>query len=180
MTTTLSLEKLIKKGKFDYVNSDITPSNFPAQPLRSSEYKLFHFNRSITSEDAEKEIEKEGYTTANIFELLSWKDWNSKDIVIALGSSCMLGGDRRVPRLRGFGERYLYLYWWDGEWDDGCRFLAVRNSGSTSLPEHTSVDITATVRLQVTIIHLMEIVKSGMRVSLTDEDKELLRTLIKE
>jgi hypothetical protein len=46
-----------------------------------------------------KEIEKEGYRAANISELLSWKDWNDKDWVAALGSVAAVDDSRSVPFL---------------------------------------------------------------------------------
>lgn len=126
------LKDLIAQGKFTFVNSSITPENFPEEPIRSDDYKLFHFDKYITSEDAVKEIESAGYLPANIYELLSWKDWNGKDWVVGLGSSCALDVDRRVPDLGGFSSgRDLDLGWWDGRWDDAYRFLAVRNSKFT-------------------------------------------------
>jgi hypothetical protein len=125
----ISLTELIEKGKFRFVNSNITPDNFPVEPIRSEEYKVFHFDRYISSEEALKEIEGAGYLPANIYELLSWTEWNGKDWVIALGSSCVLDGRRHVPGLRGFGSgRGLGLDWWRGGWGGGYRFLAVRNS----------------------------------------------------
>lgn len=134
MQTKTSLESLIKSHNFSFVNSNITPENFPEEEIRSSEYKLFHFNRFISSEDAIKEIEKEGYSPANIYELLSWPDWNGTDLVIGLGSSCVVGGDRRVPGLGAWDSgRGLCLRWFEDDWRDSFRFLAVRNLGIKTL-----------------------------------------------
>lgn len=127
--TKVELKGLIEKGKFTFVNSNITPENFPAEAVRSEDYKIFHFDKYISSGDAVREIESAGYLPANIYELLSWKDWNGKDWVVGLGSSCVLSGRRGVPGLYGFlSGRDLGLDWWDGEWDDDFRFLAVRYS----------------------------------------------------
>ena len=133
-TKVLSLKELIKKGKFNYVDSDITIENFPEQEIRSSDYKLYNFARSISSEDAIKEMEKDGFAPANIFELLSWSGWNGKDYVVGLGSSFVLDGYRSVPYLGGWSGRGLDLDWWDGEWCDDYRFLAVRTSSLVSQP----------------------------------------------
>jgi hypothetical protein len=122
-----ALATLIRRGKFDYVNRDITVDNFPPQDVRGG-YKLFHFNKYFTTENAIAEMAQEGYTPANIYELLSWKEWNGRDFVIALGSVSEVFGDRRVPCLvRDDAERGLDLYWDDCDWDDVCRFLAVRS-----------------------------------------------------
>lgn len=128
-TKKQSLEDLIKKGKFTYVNSSITKENFPQEEIRSEKYKLFHFDRSISSEDAISEMTKEGYSPANIYELLSWTEWNDKDWVVGLGSVAEVVGSRRVPYLdRDGSERSLFLTWRDIGWDADCRFLAVRTS----------------------------------------------------
>lgn len=128
-TKTTSLTKLIKQGNFYYVNSNITLETFPPESIRSEEYKLFHFNRYISSDDAVKEMEKEGYAPANIYELLSWKGWNGTDWVVGFGSEASVIGGRGIPYLIGSGSgRDLSLSWRDGGWSAVCRFLAVRTS----------------------------------------------------
>lgn len=128
-TSTKSLKKLIEAKKFSWVNSNITEANFPPQKIRSTDYNLYHFDRYISSEEVIKEMEKDGYAPANIYELLEWEGWNDKDWVVALASVCRVSGDRRVPCLSRFdSERDLSLVYWDDGWDGFCRFLAVRNS----------------------------------------------------
>ena len=122
----MTLSSLIKKWKFDYVDSDIE-KHFTLEEVRSKEYKLFHFDRYISSEDAIKEMAKEGFLPANLAELLSWKEWNEEDCVIALGSVAWVYGDRRVPYLgRDDSERRLSLSWFDRGWNGNYRFLAVK------------------------------------------------------
>lgn len=124
-----TLQKLTKD--FDYVDSRIE-NNFPLEPVRGEEYRLFHFDKYISLEDAVNEINKEGYTPANIHELLVCEDWNEKYWVVALGSAYEVRGGRRVPYLsRGGSERDLRLGWWGSDWGARCRFLGVRNSLST-------------------------------------------------
>lgn len=53
---TKTLKKIIESKKFDWVNSVITEENFPKQEIRKGEYKLFHFKKYISSEDASKEM----------------------------------------------------------------------------------------------------------------------------
>jgi hypothetical protein len=123
-----SLKNLIKSKKFDWVNPNITESVFPLQEVRGTDYKLFQFDKSVSSESAVKEMEKEGYIPANLHELLLWTEWNNRDFVVALGSVGEVNGGRRVPFLRkGGSERRLGLGWWDGGWVSVFRFLAVRN-----------------------------------------------------
>lgn len=130
MKTKDTLQNLIESKKFDWINRNITSENFPEEDCRSSEYRLFHFNRYISSEDAVKKMKKEGYSAANIYELLTWNEWNKWNknyFVVALGSSCEVIGDRYVPMLgRDDDGRGLGLDWWGFDWDGGCRFLAVR------------------------------------------------------
>lgn len=126
-TKTKSLSELIASKKFDWVNPDIE-KHFTLEDVQGTEYKLYHFDRTIFSEDAMKEMEKEGYSAANFHELLLWDKWNDKDWVVALGSARKVDGDRRVPYLgEGGSGRKLGLGWWDGGWGSGYRFLAVRN-----------------------------------------------------
>lgn len=139
---TKTLESLIKSKKFEYVNPNITTENFPPEPIRSSEYKIFHFNRYISTEDAVKEMKKEDWLPANIYELLRWADWNEKDYVVAPGSVCEVSGDRYVAYLDRDGSgRDLRLGWFVDDWRDSCRFLAVRNSAlSPSVPESSALE----------------------------------------
>jgi len=158
--TKVSLKDLIKKMKFNWVNSDITPENFPQEDIRSSDYKLYHFDKYITSENAVAEMQKEGYQPANIYELLSWKDWNGKDFVVGLGSSCALSGRRFVPCLHDWDGRHLNLVWWDGGWYGFYRFLAVRASSLETKPSGT-VALSPSDTLQKAID---EVKKAGYKV----------------
>jgi hypothetical protein len=128
-----TLEKLIKKHKFGWVNDNITEANFPDDGRRGKDYKLFHFKKSISSERVIEEMEKEGYQPATIYELLEWKDWNDKDWVVTLGSTWRdSGGCFFVPFLgRSGSERYLDLRWFGSEWYVCCRFLVVRKYSDT-------------------------------------------------
>jgi len=155
--TKLSLKSLIKKGNFQYVNSDITPENFPAPKTLREDYKLYHFNEYISSEDAIKKMEKDGYSAANVYELLSWKEWNGTDWVVALGSVAQVRGSRIVAYLDwDDSSRELFLFGFDGVWNDRCRFLAVRNFDSKAVSPLPSEPLT-----------LSEITINGERYKLT-------------
>lgn len=131
------LSTLIESKKFDWVNSNITDTLFPAPKEIKNDFKVFHFNKYVSSEDAVKEMEKEGFRPANIYELLSWKDWNGEDTVVALGSVGRVGGDRNVPHLgRDGSRRYLALRWWANDGGAHCRFLGVRKSSLSNSDTH--------------------------------------------
>lgn len=125
-----TLKYLISKNKLAWVDSDITEANFPVQPQDKDkvEYKLYSFDRNISSEDAIIEMQKEGYEPTTLRQLLSWKDWNGEDWAVALGSVWRDGyGLRGVPVLGcDVAKRGLYLGWFEGDWGDVSRFLAVR------------------------------------------------------
>ena len=118
--------------KFGYVNPNITEQNFPMQQGDNDpmEYKVFHFGRSISSENVIKEMEKENYRPATLRELLRWaKDnWNGLDRVISLSQIWLDAvGSRYVAGLvLDLGKRGLDLRWFVRGWHDGHRFLAVR------------------------------------------------------
>ena len=128
-----SLEEMIAAGKYDWRNNDITSARFPITGggRVSVDAKLFHFNRTMTSDEVGRELDKAGYRSATIAELLAFgaafPEVQRQFPVIALGSVGSVFGFRLVPCLRRRGaERNLYLSWHDGAWDDVCRFLAVR------------------------------------------------------
>src|SRR3990167_9220527 len=122
-----TLKQLIKDGKFNYVNSDITEEHFPSEKIRGK-VKIFPFDRSISSKDAVKEMAKEGYEPANIYELLEYaeKDWNGKELVFALGSVWHYRGVRFVAFLwDDSGRRSLNLDWFGDDWSSRYRFAVV-------------------------------------------------------
>lgn len=125
------LTQLIEQNNFDYVNSNITEELFPAPKTISNEYKLFHFGREISSEDAIEEMKVEGYRPSNIYELLEWTGWNGKDSVVALGSVCHIAS--RVPYIyENISKPYLHLLRFDGGWAADCYFLGCKLESSTS------------------------------------------------
>ena len=133
----LSLDRMIKAGKYDWVNSDITEERFPVNSIADAEweFKMFHFDRSISSPDAVTGITTDDATNpwqpAGIEHLLTYgknnPDEQRKHPIVALGSVGKVGGNRSVPCLsRDDSRRDLSLNAWGGDWDARCRFLAVR------------------------------------------------------
>lgn len=130
---SLSLEERIKRGNYDWTNSDINEGNFPENVSISynTEYELFHFNRSISSENAIKEIENKGFRPGNLVELLAfgevYPELQREFPILALGSVWRNSiGLQGIPCLRSDdSKRGLGLNWCDLDWSDHCRFLAI-------------------------------------------------------
>lgn len=132
--SSLSLSDRIALGKYDWVNDDITEKNFPTAVEKDYEveYKIFHFNRLISSESAIAEMEKEGYRPGNLAELLKLGEiqpgLQREFPIVALGSVwCDALGNRYVPVLDcDDRKRKLDLFWFVSDWNGVYRFLAVR------------------------------------------------------
>jgi len=123
----ITLESLIESKKFDWVNSDIIP-NFELPERSYKEYKIYSFDKRISSEDAIAKMKSDGFLPANCRELLEWNGDEKNTYTIALGSVGEVDGGRNVLVLdRGDSERSLYLSGWGGDWSAFFRFLAVRN-----------------------------------------------------
>ena len=129
-----TLNNLIKACKFNYVNSDITEKHFPLKKIRGK-VKIFNFDYFISSEDAIKEMEKEGYQPANAYELLEYakNDWNENDWIVALGSTWQASpGNLAVLVLHSSsGGRELRFDCFACRWDRPCVFAGVRKSLET-------------------------------------------------
>ncbi|MCK9370241.1 hypothetical protein M0R04_10075 [Candidatus Dojkabacteria bacterium] len=141
-----SLKALIKQNKLDWVNDNITEKNFPLNKnWKESEYKLYHFDKYISSEDVIEEMNKDGYEPATLQDMLNWKDWNGKDWVVALGQMWLDSFSSRYVSVLFFdgGKRRLGLTWFDLDWDDVCQFLAVRklDIGTQTLSSFSPLDI---------------------------------------
>lgn len=132
-----NVKEMIKAGKYDWENSDITEKHFPLPAELKGKTttisgKLFHFDRSISSEDAISEMDKAGYRPATLPELLALgedqPDLQRQFPIIALGSVWSGAfGRRGVPGLNVGGyERKLSLYWFAYDWIAVDRFFGVR------------------------------------------------------
>lgn len=131
---TKSLKEMIEAGQYDRVNGDITSDHFPVKGTGQKEVEitLFHFNRSISSDDAIAEMKKTGYRPALIEELLALgaeqKELQKQFPIVAFGSVWPNPrGFRHVPSLLWLdAERDLDLDWFEGDWLEDWRFAAVR------------------------------------------------------
>lgn len=136
---TLALADAIAEAKFDWVNENITEKNFPKPKggtKSSREIAIFHFGKTMSSEDVIAKMDAEGYRPATIWELLAFArdnpDLQRQFPIVALGSVGVVGGDRSVACFdRGGSRRDLTLDWFVGGWRGDCRFLAVRKSSES-------------------------------------------------
>lgn len=130
----MSLADIIKVGKYDWVNDDITAKNFPITGSGKVEVslELVHLNKSVSTEDVLAHMEANGLRPATLVELLAfgakYPELQREFPICALGSSWVLrDGSRYVPYLgRDDSKRFLNLRWFDYDWDGYGRFLAVR------------------------------------------------------
>lgn len=140
---THKLEAMIAAGRYDWTNSDVTAKRFPlvGEGIIEFESKLFHFDRSVSSEQAVELIKADDttnpYEPAKIEHLLSFgakfPEEQRKYPIIGLGSVARVGGRRFVPYLHGSdAERRLDLHWFVFGWSPGCRFLGVRKLPSAA------------------------------------------------
>ncbi|MBI2099750.1 MAG: hypothetical protein HYT48_00210 [Candidatus Vogelbacteria bacterium] len=135
----LTLKEQIVLGHYDWTNPDINQKNFPGEKRESREtdVALFHFDRSIGSDEVEREMDKVGYRPATLPELLglgvSQPELQRFFPIIALGSVGVVFGRRGVAYLDGGGaERDLRLDYRDVGWLADCRFAGVRKQVSAS------------------------------------------------
>jgi hypothetical protein len=131
----LAFEDRITRGNYGWTNSDLTEKKFPVTEDQHGEWewKLFHFNRSISSEDAIRLMKEDGFEPAQTGHILTFGEINPEEQrkypIVGLGSSCTIGGSRYVPCLdRGDVKRDLNLDRWDVDWSFHFRFLAVRKA----------------------------------------------------
>lgn len=127
------LEQMIAAGHYDWKNGDITAKRFPIKGIGRVEFewKLYHFDRDIESDEAEKLIEQDGWDVGATEHLLAFgakfPEEQRKYPIIALGSAAKVNGNRHVPYLGRYDTyRLLNLGWWGDRWRRSCRFLAVR------------------------------------------------------
>jgi hypothetical protein len=129
----LAFEDRITRGNYGWTNSDLTEKKFPVTEDQHGEWewKLFHFNRSISSEDAIRLMKEDGFEPAQTGHILTFGEINPEEQrkypIIGLGSVAEVDLDRRVPGLWSDDDgRELRLIWFGSVWSDVYRFLGVR------------------------------------------------------
>src|SRR3990167_8931156 len=135
------IEDIIKTFKNYYVNSDITAKHFPIpDTIRTENWELLHFDKTITTEEVRDEMKKEGLTPANIYELAEWtKDKANlpslkKYYIVAMGQEWVdSDGDHRVSSLSAYsnGGFYWFLGVLENVWDGRDAFLCFRDLSQT-------------------------------------------------
>lgn len=132
------------KKEFGYVSSIFDGRPFTlhesckdvSSKPRELEITIKHFDRFIESEEAIKEIEKDGYRPATHLEAYAFQKLNPKlqeeYPIVALGSFAVCGGSWYVAVLDGDPSgRILDNLWFDGRWSASYRFLFVREKSSS-------------------------------------------------
>lgn len=129
-----SVEDLVKAGQYDRSDPDITSRNFPTKRKGRVEIVvvLTHFKQRISTDEVCRDLDKRGYRTAELRELLTFGvkyQGVQREFPIVALDSCgpYLLGDRRASCLSGFdSKRSLSLLGLKRYWDKVFRFAAVR------------------------------------------------------
>lgn len=129
-----SISEMIKAAQYVYSNKNITAKNFPVEGrgIFETEVVLEHFDRSIGSEEAIKELAQMGLRPAKIEHLLAFTArrtllrWFYP--IVALGAVWDDQHDHRFVVFQYGEPKYtLDLGWFFGKsWRPHCRFLALR------------------------------------------------------
>ena len=131
----LTFAERIIAGNYDWTNSNVGEKRFPHDPMTIGEWEfdLFHPNRNISSENAKKEAEVDGWVVAKWEHLFAYgkafPEKQKKFPIIALGSVYCGRGDHRVLALGfwlGRSKRQVVLRHWDNVWLPRSHFLRVR------------------------------------------------------
>ena len=129
-----TLAEMISAGHYNGGNDEITAENFPfdGEGTVEVEVQLVHLNRVASTDEVLAHLEVNGLRPATLAELLAFgaanPDVQREFSVVALGSSWVSRlGARNVPYLyRRGAKRNLSLYGHGDQWNEICRFLAVR------------------------------------------------------
>ena len=128
---------MIAAGKYDYVNPDISSTNFPINKVKSGtenlEAMIFYIDKSVAKEkDFLKILDRNNLRLGTLPELLAlgerYPELQNGFWINAPGSRLASTVRWDVPCLLswGDGERSLRLSWRGYEWGGDCRFLAFR------------------------------------------------------
>ena len=144
-----SIKDAIKKVKYDWVydyilkgeeNQKLVKQLEKASVSKEVETELVHFNKSISTENALKELDRMGMRPATEVELLAfgveYPEEQRKYPIVALPSQEQINNDSvfrdeggircALCLFRHGAERRLDLVWLEGAWHGRWRFLAVR------------------------------------------------------
>ena len=129
----LAFEERVERGHYGWRNSDLTEERFPVTSDQCGEraLRLFHFARSVSSDEAIRLIRKAGFEPARTGDILvfgeHFPDSQRRFPIIGLGSVAEVDLKLSVPALWFDGERRtLDVISYDGDWHRNYRFLGVR------------------------------------------------------
>lgn len=129
------INELILAGKYDHLDHDINENNFHLEERRRKirlGFKLFNFNRPISSKNIISQMAKRGYRPSGVEEILLFgelrPDFQRYHPIVALNAiftdSKMYS---RVIVLSGdLSRRYIYLAWLGTQWETRYRFLGIK------------------------------------------------------
>lgn len=131
----LDFDARIARGGYGWRYDALTEARFPVtgDQIGTREQKLFHFNRSVSSQDAARLIREAGYEPAPVGAILAFGAASPEvqvlHPVVGLGSVAEIDGKASAPTLWFDGaRRTLDLLWLDGDWHRNYRFLGVREA----------------------------------------------------
>jgi hypothetical protein len=131
----LTFEQRVTLGNYGWRHDELTEADFPVTADQHGEQaqKLFHFNCSLSSEDAARRIREAGWEPAAIGDILAFGEAfpqvQVRHPVVGLGSVSDIDGKASAPTLWYDGDRRtLDLLWLDGDWHRNYRFLGVRRA----------------------------------------------------
>lgn len=131
----MNLKQLIKQSKFDYVNSNITETNFSKPSEVSDKVEVMSFEKEMTSKEVLAYFKENNLRPANSWELVQYaKDRKDIDYIVALGDTWQDPDRNLCVLVLGCGDRNrdLFLNYFGGGWARRCRFAFVCKSLETS------------------------------------------------
>lgn len=136
-----TLEQLIKKSDYYYVNPNITSENFPKpKKIATTRAKIIKINKPSSSQEVLDEIKRQGYRPANIWELAEWANKHREEMdkvtwMIVLGQTWVdSGGNHGVPYVGAYSDgdfRFDLARFEDGWSDDLCLLCFCDNNLDT-------------------------------------------------
>ena len=133
-----SVEDMVRAGRYNHINSDITSKHFPTKRkgVAEVEVELIHFNWGVCvwTDETLRELDRMGYRPAELHELLAfgekYPEIQLKFPVAAIGSVWRGGsGGYYAPHLWKNDldlERALIISLIEDGWSKNCRFAAAR------------------------------------------------------
>lgn len=131
-----TLDEMIEVGGYDFVSSLIRSDCFPIEASGQIQLDIELLDYSIPmrcDDDIIKNMERRGLRPATLPELLAfgaaYPEMQKRFIIVALGSTwrALHADARHIPCLFGMdGKREVRLRHWNFDWEENCRFAAVR------------------------------------------------------